>query len=564
MLPETLREPLVAHYFEGHTQTDIAAALGIPRQTVTNRIRRGVEELRQRLRHQGIATGTVALSSLLTANAAPASTLPPSLLTNLGKLALSGAGRFPRAVKLTRHFPVGGATTVAAILTVLLFSGALLLTTSAVHSRQQSVQTPAPSQQTEMLRTAKQSVQAPSLSQQTEMLHTAERAEVEAQYALLADVSQLALGAVAIPETEIIVGHIESYDGRRKAAELFREIEQMLPGITIRHDDTLKGKPAEPDRLLHEERLADLIHVYAGPTSMLNEVAGLARAGRIQPVDVIAGVRERLNLDDLYPNILEPVTFDGHLWAIPIRVVVPVMLDVSESRLDSHTWETLIQSAEAGSFGSGGEQYGDKEAMVEEFYLIWRTLMQQSGVNIVTDGRYDLSDPRCLNAFDDVYRLYVRKVPNPEIWIGSSDILTDFPQTLDSLVHDLPFLQNGDAYCAAWTWYVAIRADVSGHKLEAILQFLEVMLSSQVQLKLLETSYAVPVRPSLVQHVAGDAPQYSTLFSMAERLRFRAPGKFSEKAEYILRQAFAQALETPDAYPELIADASEAIAALPK
>ena len=90
-LPDDLREPIVAHYLEGYSQKEIAQALDIPRQTLTNRIHKGIEEVRKTLRRRGIEVGGAALGTLFVANLAEAATVPPTLLASMGKIALSGA-----------------------------------------------------------------------------------------------------------------------------------------------------------------------------------------------------------------------------------------------------------------------------------------------------------------------------------------------------------------------------------------------------------------------------------------------------------------------------------------
>ncbi|MDZ4857871.1 MAG: sigma-70 family RNA polymerase sigma factor [Candidatus Hydrogenedentes bacterium] len=91
-LPDKLRVPLVAHYLEGHSQTAIADTLGIPRQTLTNRIHKGVYEIRTRLRRRGIQVGCSALGAMLVSCGADAAPVPASVFAGLGKLALAGVG----------------------------------------------------------------------------------------------------------------------------------------------------------------------------------------------------------------------------------------------------------------------------------------------------------------------------------------------------------------------------------------------------------------------------------------------------------------------------------------
>jgi len=88
-LPERLRTPIVLYFLERRTQAEVAAELGLVRQSVTKRLRRGVEALRRRLKRAGIVAPAVALTAMLTTNAAEAA--PATLTATLGKVALAGA-----------------------------------------------------------------------------------------------------------------------------------------------------------------------------------------------------------------------------------------------------------------------------------------------------------------------------------------------------------------------------------------------------------------------------------------------------------------------------------------
>lgn len=90
-LPEKLRVPTVAHYVEGQTHAAIASRLNLPRQTVTSRVHRGVEEIRKSLGRKGISTTAYALAGMFGANLAEAASISPSLMATLEKVALAGS-----------------------------------------------------------------------------------------------------------------------------------------------------------------------------------------------------------------------------------------------------------------------------------------------------------------------------------------------------------------------------------------------------------------------------------------------------------------------------------------
>jgi RNA polymerase sigma factor (sigma-70 family) len=88
-LPEAERSAVVAHFLEGQTHEAIAQNLGLTRQAVSYRIKRGIEAVRETLRKKGIAISAGALAILFAEHAQ--ATVPPALAASLGKLSLAGA-----------------------------------------------------------------------------------------------------------------------------------------------------------------------------------------------------------------------------------------------------------------------------------------------------------------------------------------------------------------------------------------------------------------------------------------------------------------------------------------
>ncbi len=87
-LPKSVQSVVVAHFLEQRTHREIAKELGVTRQTVTYRIRKGVAEIRHRLDQQGITLSVAALGPMLAENAAESA--PAALLSNLGRMAMAG------------------------------------------------------------------------------------------------------------------------------------------------------------------------------------------------------------------------------------------------------------------------------------------------------------------------------------------------------------------------------------------------------------------------------------------------------------------------------------------
>jgi RNA polymerase sigma factor (sigma-70 family) len=90
-LPDELRVPLVQVFLEGRTQLEVADSIGVARKTVAYRVEKAVESIQETLRSREILVLAATLGAMLSANLGSAETLPQSLITKLGKLALTGA-----------------------------------------------------------------------------------------------------------------------------------------------------------------------------------------------------------------------------------------------------------------------------------------------------------------------------------------------------------------------------------------------------------------------------------------------------------------------------------------
>ena len=89
-LPDNLRLPILAHFFQGQTHDAVAGAIGTSRQTVTYRIGKGIERIRGHLGRRGIPVAAPPLAGMLAAHLAEAATPPAGLAASLSKLALAG------------------------------------------------------------------------------------------------------------------------------------------------------------------------------------------------------------------------------------------------------------------------------------------------------------------------------------------------------------------------------------------------------------------------------------------------------------------------------------------
>lgn len=118
-LPEAWREPLVRHFFEQESHAAIAAALGIPRQTVTHRIGKGIERVRQQLKDKGVIVPAGALlAALIQENSASA--LPVSAAAGIGRIALAAT---PSLWAVLATYTAGAAFKTAAAMLVVGVGG---------------------------------------------------------------------------------------------------------------------------------------------------------------------------------------------------------------------------------------------------------------------------------------------------------------------------------------------------------------------------------------------------------------------------------------------------------
>ena len=89
-LPEKFRGPIIMHFFENQSQTDIANSMDLSRQVIHYRIGKGIEQVRQNLKQNGIKTwASGILVPVIQQNAV--STVPKTLAAGLGQIALGSA-----------------------------------------------------------------------------------------------------------------------------------------------------------------------------------------------------------------------------------------------------------------------------------------------------------------------------------------------------------------------------------------------------------------------------------------------------------------------------------------
>lgn len=133
-LPERLRLPIVLHYLEARTQEEVAAQLRVSQPAVSQRLAKGLELLRKRLKRQGFVASCAALAALFSAHAVEAA--PPGLSDSAVKIGFSALTTGAKAAG-GKVLTIGGisvfkAAIVAAVAVVLVLGAAtVFLTTGA-------------------------------------------------------------------------------------------------------------------------------------------------------------------------------------------------------------------------------------------------------------------------------------------------------------------------------------------------------------------------------------------------------------------------------------------------
>jgi len=100
-LPQDLRTVVVSHYLYGMSHAQVARQAGIPRRTVSDRIKRGVDDVAKSLKAKGIVVPGAFLAGLLNAHLSVAETVPAAVSAALGKLTIAQASKSALGIGVT-------------------------------------------------------------------------------------------------------------------------------------------------------------------------------------------------------------------------------------------------------------------------------------------------------------------------------------------------------------------------------------------------------------------------------------------------------------------------------
>lgn len=278
-LPDNLREPIIHRFFEGQTHDAIARDLGVPSSTVQYRVSKGVEEVRQYLKHLGVVAPTDVLLFVL-GTELRVEAVPTTLTIALGKLAVSGASGGASATGLAA---AGGALLAKKVLICV----AVILAGGIVMWAVRQKQTPAPVEPVEV-----KHVRAPEAAVQE------------------CAVSESAPVGSAVSSVAVITGRVYSADTRRP-----------IPDFQVGYIEGALEIPAAS--ILSE--VPEFVSVRDGSGRFRLDVA---EAGDLTVVAVASGFEPGAHVvADVSPGTAPP---DIEIYLEPGAVVEGTVVDVAD------------------------------------------------------------------------------------------------------------------------------------------------------------------------------------------------------------------------------------------
>ena len=175
----------------------------------------------------------------------------------------------------------------------------------------------------------------------------------------------------------VSAGHVMANSASVMTEEFLKHIDQQLPEVEIVYDADSRGSfESDSSRLRERTTLSDLVFVYCGISSFVDEIATLAQEGRIQAVDSIEGYKDLIKPDDIYPGLRDAGRWRGQVWAVPIRACTPCLLANRDITLDTSSWITLAKSVTGHRFAL---------ALGSDRYALWQSILLQRGLDPLGD-----------------------------------------------------------------------------------------------------------------------------------------------------------------------------------
>lgn len=125
-LPEQVRNTIVAHFFDHESVTEIAARESVTHSAISQRIKKGVDLIRGRMKQNGFPVGGAALTAFLSLEASAWPNVPAHLTDRLSRLALSGA---PKAGVAATGATFGGKALIGTAAALVIAVAAVLFAT---------------------------------------------------------------------------------------------------------------------------------------------------------------------------------------------------------------------------------------------------------------------------------------------------------------------------------------------------------------------------------------------------------------------------------------------------
>lgn len=365
------------------------------------------------------------------------------------------------------------------------------------------------------------------------------------------------IGASAQPVV-YSAGYALGSDEALIASSLLKMAAKNIEGVTVDYFPETNGSYANvKDRFSETSRLTDIAFAYAGMTEQLDEISALRRKGLIHPIDTLPGF-SALPIRNIYPNLLEPVLADGHLWAIPIRVSPPILFsrrDINLSPRAFQSWPSIVEASTDNPFVSSRSWDG---------YFLWLSMLGAENASILSPNGYLQYTPLHGCAFDQARSLnsFVKK----RGWDGAhmglvvpNDIFNNPFLRTEVNFFSFPGDEASPIYCGESSWFLVVSAHLVGEKKDRIVDLLRTALSEEIQLAIARQSFSPPIvesitnSPIFAEMFDETTPQFH--FSRAmPRLTFRPSGQSFLEAETKMQAEFENLLRLAPLYEDRFND----------